>query len=74
MADRVGLKLLGIIFATVTLAVMLTTGMVVKGYADGAYTHLDFARSGWIDGLFRETEFARRNQFGYEQCGYLEPL
>ena len=36
MADRVGLKLLGIIFATVTLAVMFTTGMVVKGYADGA--------------------------------------
>ena len=25
-------------FATVTLAVMLATGMVVKGYADGAYT------------------------------------
>jgi hypothetical protein len=42
--------------------------------ADGAYTHLDFAGSGWIDGLFRETEFARRNQFGYKQCGYLEPL
>jgi len=38
MADRVGLKLLGIIFATVTLAVMFTTGMVVKGYADGAYS------------------------------------
>ena len=38
MADRRGLKLLGFIFATVTLAVMLTTGMVVKGYADGAYS------------------------------------
>jgi hypothetical protein len=38
MADRGGLKFVGFIFATVTLAVMLTTGMVVKGYADGAYT------------------------------------
>ena len=38
MADRVGLKVLGFIFATVTLAVMLATGMVVKGYADGAFT------------------------------------
>ena len=38
MADRGGLKFVGFIFATVTLAVMLTTGMVVKGYADGGYT------------------------------------
>ena len=38
MADRSGLKLVGFIFATVTLAVMLATGMLVKGYADGAYT------------------------------------
>jgi hypothetical protein len=38
MADRDGLKLVGFIFATVTLAVMLATGMVVKGYADGAYS------------------------------------
>jgi hypothetical protein len=38
MADRTGLKFVGFIFATVTLAVMLTTGMVVKGYADGAYS------------------------------------
>jgi hypothetical protein len=38
MADRGGLKLVGFIFATVTLAVMLTGGMVLKGYADGAYT------------------------------------
>jgi hypothetical protein len=38
MADRAGLKFVGFIFATVTLAVMLATGMVVKGYADGAYT------------------------------------
>ena len=37
MADRGGLKLLGFIFATVTVAVMLTATMVVKGYADGVY-------------------------------------
>jgi hypothetical protein len=46
MADRSGLKLLGFIFASVTLAVMLATGMVVKGYADGSYS-LDAAT---IDG------------------------
>jgi len=33
--DRSGLKFVGFIFATVTLAVMLTTAMMVKGYADG---------------------------------------
>jgi hypothetical protein len=38
MADRSGLRVLGFIFATVTLAVMLATGLVVKGYADGAYS------------------------------------
>jgi hypothetical protein len=38
VADRNGLKFVGFIFATVTLVVMLTTGMVVKGYADGAYS------------------------------------
>jgi len=37
MADRSGLKLVGLIFATVTVAVMLATTIVVKGYADGAY-------------------------------------
>jgi hypothetical protein len=37
MADRSGLKFVGFIFVTITLAVMLVTGMVVKGYADGAY-------------------------------------
>jgi hypothetical protein len=42
MADRSGLKFVGFIFATVTLAVMLTTVMVVKGNADGAYS-LDHA-------------------------------
>ena len=38
MADRSGLRLVGFIFATVTVAVMLTAAMVVKGYADGSYT------------------------------------
>ncbi len=37
MADRVGLKIVGFIFATVTLAVMLTTVQVVKSQADGHY-------------------------------------
>ncbi len=38
MADRNGLRFVGFIFATVTVAVMLATGMVVKGSADGAYS------------------------------------
>src|SRR3981189_1615181 len=38
MADRSGLKLVGFIFATVTVVGMLTTTVVVKGYADGVYT------------------------------------
>ena len=37
MADRRGLRLVGFVFATVTVAVMLSAAMVVKGYADGAY-------------------------------------
>jgi hypothetical protein len=42
MADRGALKLVGFIFATVTLAVMLTAAMVVRGYADGT-SRLDVA-------------------------------
>ena len=38
MADRSGLKLVGFIFASITIAVMLTTTMVVRGYADGSYS------------------------------------
>ena len=38
MADRSGLKLVGFIFATITLAVMLTAATVVKTYADGGYS------------------------------------
>lgn len=38
MADRTGLKIVGFVFATVTLVVTLATCMVVKGYADGVYS------------------------------------
>ena len=38
MADSSGLKLVGLFFASVTIAVMLTATMVVKNYADGVYT------------------------------------
>jgi hypothetical protein len=38
MADRNGLKIVGFIFAAITLVVMLTAAMVVKSYADGAYS------------------------------------
>jgi hypothetical protein len=38
MSDRSALKFVGFIFATITLTVMLATGMVVKGYADGDYS------------------------------------
>jgi hypothetical protein len=37
MADRSGLKLVGLIFASVTIAVMLATTIVVKDYTDGLY-------------------------------------
>jgi hypothetical protein len=37
MADRGALKLVGFIFATATLVVMLIAGMVVRGYADRGY-------------------------------------
>jgi hypothetical protein len=37
VADRNGLRLIGILFATVTFAVMSTTILVVKGHADGNY-------------------------------------
>ena len=38
MADRRGLKLVGLIFASITVAVMATATVVVKDYADGIYT------------------------------------
>lgn len=37
MADRNGLKLVGFVFATLTLSVLLTTVVVVSSYADGRY-------------------------------------
>jgi hypothetical protein len=37
MADRNGLRLIGFLFATVTIAVMSTTVLVVKGHADANY-------------------------------------
>jgi len=43
MADRGSLKFVGFIFATVTMAVMLTAGMVVKSPADGVYSIEDTA-------------------------------
>jgi hypothetical protein len=43
MADRSSLKIVGFVFATVTMAVMLTATMVVKSYADGVYTIEDAA-------------------------------
>ncbi len=38
MADRSGLKFVGFVFATITLAVIVTAAMVVTSYADGGYT------------------------------------
>jgi hypothetical protein len=38
MADRTGLKMVGLFFATVMLAVTLTTWTVVKRYSDGIYS------------------------------------
>ncbi|WP_201456044.1 hypothetical protein [Bradyrhizobium macuxiense] len=47
MADRRGLKLIGFIFATVTIAVMLvTTAVVTKSYADGGIYALESAPIG----------------------------
>jgi hypothetical protein len=42
MADRIGLILLGYIFASVTIAVMLAaTAVVTRSYADGGVYALD---------------------------------
>jgi len=38
MTNRFALKLVGIVFAGVTIAVMLATTMVVKDYAEGVYS------------------------------------
>ncbi len=38
MPDQKGLKYLGLLFASLTLAVMLATVMVVKSNADGSFS------------------------------------
>src|SRR5260221_14460927 len=38
MTDPNGLRIVGFIFATVTVAVRLSTGMVGKSYSDGAHS------------------------------------
>jgi len=38
MADHKALKVVGLLFASITIAVMLTTALVVKGHADGHYS------------------------------------
>ncbi len=38
MADRNGLRLVGFIFASVTLAVMVVTTLVVTSYAGGGHS------------------------------------
>ena len=37
MADRNGLQGVGLLFATITLAVVMTAAVVVKGHADSGY-------------------------------------
>lgn len=41
---------------------------------DGANAYLDLARTGISNRLFGKTKFTRSYKFGYEQCGYLDPL
>ena len=46
MADRSGLRLVGYIFASVTIAIMLVaTAVVTKSYADGGVYALDASAS-----------------------------
>ena len=66
MADRSGLKFVGFIFATVTLAVMLTTGMVVKGYADGGYSLESTAIASRV---VRNSLTIARAEFGVNSAG-----
>jgi len=37
MADRTGLKLVGYVFGSMTVAVMMIAGVMVKSYADNGY-------------------------------------
>jgi hypothetical protein len=45
MADTRGLKLVGLIFASITITVIATTTVVVRSYADGVYAPETAARS-----------------------------
>jgi hypothetical protein len=45
VVDHNGLPLIGILFATVTFAVMSMTVLVVKGHADGNYVIENYAAS-----------------------------
>ncbi len=38
MADRTGLKVVGIVFASMTIAVMMIAAVMVRAYADGGYS------------------------------------
>lgn len=38
MTDHSGLKFIGFVFASMTFAVMMTAGVMVKGYSDGSYS------------------------------------
>ena len=48
MADRKGLKIVGVLFATITLAVMLTTAVVVTSQANGRGVETDGTITGSI--------------------------
>jgi len=37
MADRTGLKLVGYVFGSMTIAVMMIAGVMVKSYDDNGY-------------------------------------
>jgi hypothetical protein len=46
MADKRGLKIIGLVFASFTIAVMLvTTAVVAKSYADGGIYAVESANS-----------------------------
>lgn len=48
MADQTGLKFVGYVFASVTLAVVMACGFVVKSHADGQFAldnHSAYART-----------------------------
>ncbi len=46
MTDRTGLKFVGFIFGSMTIAVMMIAGVMVKAYADGSYSFDDVSGAG----------------------------